>query len=633
MKKNGFTLLELLICISLISVVMIFLFRLINDVQNEGLSNTYIVDNQTNRNEIISILNKKVVANGKVCSITLERGLSTNAEIKFCNNNILNITVSSSSIHISDEEDEYNYVMDDDNAYYDPNMTIKKIVYNDNEYVKISIITDKKGLRSTSIDDIEIMAQGNDVQIFSYELKENADFEYTGEIEKFKVITSGTYYIQAWGAQGGSYTYQNINFDGGLGGYASGYMTLKRGDVLYVAVGGAGKIRDGGFNGGAYGGGYNSWNYGGGGGATDIRLNNTDINSRILVAGGGGGASYYSAGTAGGLPSTINNNQFFNGVQSTDGGSGGGGYYGGNAGTKDNGGSGGTSFISDDNLYPAITNKVFTNVVMKTGLEEMPSHNSIVTMVGNAGDGYASIKLIAPIVDDTSLENLDLKYHIYPYSGHSEKFIASKDGKYKIEAWGASGGYNENISGRGSYTSGIISLNKDDILYLNVGQATDLSATYNGGAACSSNCSSGGGASDVRYFSNYTPSNADLSWNSEIGLNSRIMVAAGGGGYNPYSAGYKGGKGGDLVGYSGEGDSPTTAASQIAGGVSYGNVAVKNGYFGQGGSGDSWGGGGGSGYYGGAGGNNSSTGNGGGSGSSYISGHLGCIAIKSENNR
>ena len=56
MKRNGFTLLELLIGISLISIVMIFLFRLLNDIQHEALSNTYIVANQTNRNEMINVL-------------------------------------------------------------------------------------------------------------------------------------------------------------------------------------------------------------------------------------------------------------------------------------------------------------------------------------------------------------------------------------------------------------------------------------------------------------------------------------------------------------------------------------------------------------------------------------------------
>ena len=147
-----------------------------------------------------------------------------------------------------------------------------------------------------------------------------------------------------------------------------------------------------------------------------------------------------------------------------------------------------------------------------------------------------------------------------------------------------------------------------------------FSSTFNGGGGCSNNCSGAGGATDVRLVGG--------SWNDPTGLKSRIMVAAGGGGYNSYQSKYPGGPGGTLIGISGSGDSPRTGGSQTTGGV--GNAASRNGSFGIGGYGDNWGGGGGGGYWGGAGGNNSSTGNGGSSGSSFISGHLGCVAILSD---
>ena len=92
MKKNGFTLLELLIGITLISVVMIFLFRLIHDVQNEGLSNTYIVANQTNRDEIIAKTNKAVFENGTLCSLLVNKlGGNNSLKFTFCNNKVLTI--------------------------------------------------------------------------------------------------------------------------------------------------------------------------------------------------------------------------------------------------------------------------------------------------------------------------------------------------------------------------------------------------------------------------------------------------------------------------------------------------------------------------------------------------------------
>ena len=130
------------------------------------------------------------------------------------------------------------------------------------------------------------------------------------------------------------------------------------------------------------------------------------------------------------------------------------------------------------------------------------------------------------------------------------------------------------------------------------------------------------GATDVRLISG--------NWDDQTSLASRIIVAAGGAGYNAYNSGYRGGPGGALTGITGAGDSPTTGGTQISAGVSYGNDATKNGFFGKGGFGDDWGGGGAGGYYGGAGGRNSSTGNGGSSGSSFISGHVGCVAIKSK---
>ena len=210
----------------------------------------------------------------------------------------------------------------------------------------------------------------------------------------------------------------------------------------------------------------------------------------------------------------------------------------------------------------------------------------------------------------------------FSYKGEAEKFIVPYNGVYKIEAWGASGS-NNSFGGKGAYTSGIITLDKNEELYIYVGkQSTGTGATFNGGGSCTSNCTAGGGATDIRLLNG--------NWNDASGLASRIMVAAGGGGYNPYSSGYAGGSGGKLVGINGAGDSPTTVATQTTGGISSGNVASRNGSFGKGGSGDKWGGGGAGGYYGGAGGKNSGTGNGGAGGSSYISGYKGSVAVLAE---
>lgn len=103
-------------------------------------------------------------------------------------------------------------------------------------------------------------------------------------------------------------------------------------------------------------------------------------------------------------------------------------------------------------------------------------------------------------------------------SSVGQEFIVPEGeaGWYRIELWGAQGGGDD--GGLGAYTSGIIKLEEDDILYFVVGEkgATGV----------------GGGATDVRIENTTSPTSAAT----------RIMVAAGGGA-QPGSAG------GTLVGY------------------------------------------------------------------------------------
>ncbi len=130
----------------------------------------------------------------------------------------------------------------------------------------------------------------------------HADFDYTGNVQKFEAPYDGIYQIELWGASGGSPN--DISY--GQGSYTKGSIHLKKGDTFYVYVGEKGKNnRKASFNGGGYGG-YGKEIGWSGGGATDIRLTNGDWNnveglkSRIMVAGGGGGATHAQYNTAGG---------------------------------------------------------------------------------------------------------------------------------------------------------------------------------------------------------------------------------------------------------------------------------------------------------------------------------------------
>lgn len=114
------------------------------------------------------------------------------------------------------------------------------------------------------------------------------DFNYTGSTQS-KTLKPGTYTIECWGGQGGTCS----GYIGGYGGYSKGTITLTKTTTVYVSVGGAGSSSStaAGFNGGGTG--ISSGR--GGGGATDVRIGQNSLYSRVIVAGGGGGAGVTSA--------------------------------------------------------------------------------------------------------------------------------------------------------------------------------------------------------------------------------------------------------------------------------------------------------------------------------------------------
>ena len=434
---------------------------------------------------------------------------------------------------------------------------------------------------------------------------------------------------------------------------------------------------------------------GGGGGATDIRLVNGDwdnfdsLKSRIMVAGGGSGSAvidYNFNGRAGGSgggvsangsvwthPNNEISNHSYNATQKTGykfgigengvsignaGGAGAGGGYMGGLSSKETyagGAGGGSGFvsgceqcfsISEDSTENNVmftdqsihySGKVFSDIELKNGNELIPTHDGTSTMIGNDGNGYAKIKLIEKVNAGE-----------FDYTGSEQTFTAQENGLYRIELWGAQGNMpssKRSVGGAGSYTSGEISLEQGDKLYVYVGEhRTDTSTSFNagsiGGISTDSNngggvCGyGGGGATDVRLVSG--------SWNDSGSLSSRIMVAAGGGGASDYAFPASGGAGGTLTGKSGNNgkypdrgylNTPPTGGTQTLGGNTSATIngVGSIGQFGIGGNGNSqWGSAGGGGYYGGGGGGWSDYSvDSGAGGSSYISCYTGCVAIKS----
>lgn len=225
-----------------------------------------------------------------------------------------------------------------------------------------------------------------------------------------------------------------------------------------------------------------------------------------------------------------------------------------------------------------------------------------------------------------------------PYSG-TYKTITLPKGTYKLECWGAQGGYRSNSTygGKGGYSYGTITLPGETTVYLyagghpgsgtsSAGTSTVRAGGFNGGGY-RTGFYGGGGGSDIRIGSN--------------NLKARVIVAGGGGSDGAtnktgmYGGGTVGGSSTEnytaQTNYCGKGGNTTysgystayTAASQVTSYTS--TTAAYYGGFGFGGYGlyanSGYGGAGGGGWYGGSGTYPDGSGDddrGGGGGSGYV---------------
>ena len=277
------------------------------------------------------------------------------------------------------------------------------------------------------------------------------NYSYTGAVQT-ATLKAGTHKLEVWGAQGGGKQNDSSldTANGGMGGYSYGTLTLTSNANVFIYVGGMGKsigsgLAEGGFNGGgaAYGSSTGE-PANGGGGASDIRINEDSLYSRVIVAGGGGGGGEdsgdnpgYGGGTSGGASSgmstlatqtsTGTGGVFGFGANTpNDGGGGGGGWYGGgttngsqniptsNSGSDTSGGAGGSGYVytsSTASSYPSgvkLTSAYYlTNAATIAGNTSF-TDNSGSTVTGHSGNGYARITSTvkantAPSIDTSSV--------------------------------------------------------------------------------------------------------------------------------------------------------------------------------------------------------------------------------------
>ena len=212
----------------------------------------------------------------------------------------------------------------------------------------------------------------------------------------------------------------------------------------------------------------------------------------------------------------------------------------------------------------------------------------------------------------------------YDYTGDVQS-IMLPPGSYKLECWGAQGGYRSNATygGKGGYSVGELTLNEETTLYVQVGGSGNTGKTsggYNGGGKRNT-YNGGGGGTDIRI--------------GQDSLYARVIVAGGGGsdGANNkkgmYGGGESGGSSTEKYGTGGFGGTQTgvSDSSWQTTSQSTGTGAGPDAYagFGFGGNGvlfaGGYGGAGGGGWYGGSGAYPDSSGDddrGGGGGSGYI---------------
>lgn len=195
------------------------------------------------------------------------------------------------------------------------------------------------------------------------------DFTSTTKAGVFIAPASGTYKLEAWGADGGSaYT----TGGGGAGGYVSGEIKLEAGDKIYSRTGGRGWGNMGWSAGSiearraANGGGVQQDEGAGGGGATHFATSDRGVlknynsyrDEVLLVAGGGGGSFSGGGGNSGGGGAG-----FGQGSDSCRTAGGGGGWSGGGC-----DGRGGTNYISSRMSNTSQSNGVSRNGQIKITL-------------------------------------------------------------------------------------------------------------------------------------------------------------------------------------------------------------------------------------------------------------------------
>lgn len=176
MDKKGFTLTELIISISLISIVILFLFNLLVDVRHSMNQTDYSIENQQNRALIIKMVQDDFINYGLIgLSDSNSRNTSLVLDFTYGDSKTGRLTITSKEVTYKRAEgDTEKWDLEDDNATYNVNCVSYSVtspsLEGDYFAVKFTIPVIVNNKKNNYIDDLEFsyIGEKNNVNLNNF---------------------------------------------------------------------------------------------------------------------------------------------------------------------------------------------------------------------------------------------------------------------------------------------------------------------------------------------------------------------------------------------------------------------------------------------------------------------------------
>ena len=244
MKKNkGFTLIELLAIIVILAIIAVITVPIILNVI-ENSKKGAAIDSAYGYKESVEKYYVSRIIESNSTQESILNGTYTILDGKLNGKSIENLEIPFTGIKPSN-----GLLIYENNKLIDACITINTYSL---KYIKNKFVLSENEMCETN----ENIKEEENIEPFT------KTFAYINGEETYQIPVSGYYKLEAWGAQGGTYSV-HYGVDrisrGGYGGYSTGTIYLKKGTNIYVNVGGrgstntgnSGDVVNGGYNGGA----------------------------------------------------------------------------------------------------------------------------------------------------------------------------------------------------------------------------------------------------------------------------------------------------------------------------------------------------------------------------------------------